>query len=85
MLTTWFNELSRSTNKRIRSNSWAQIKCVLEENGHTLASLARKLEVSRQAISKVKDRPSARVQEAIAGVIGMEPEDLWPDRYGRAA
>jgi Ner family transcriptional regulator len=65
----------------MQSVSWAQIKCALEERGHTLASLARKLEVSRSAISKVKVRPSPRVQAAIARAVGMKPEELWPERY----
>ena len=85
MLTTRAKNLYRSGRKTYRLDSWAQIKCALEESGHTLASLARHLEISRQAISKVKDSPSSRVQEAIAKAIHAKPEDIWPDRYRRAA
>jgi Ner family transcriptional regulator len=85
MLTTRAVKLGRSIKTITRLSSWAEIKCALEQKGHTLASLARKHQVSRQAFAKVKDSPSAPVQEAIAKALGEKPEEIWPNRYGKAA
>ena len=60
---------------------WPDIKSELEKRGITLSLLASQLEVSPQAVSKVKKRPSQRVQQAIAEALDEEPEEIWPDRY----
>ncbi len=85
MLTNRFEQLRRSTKKLIHSWSWAKIKCELEMRGHTLASLAEKSQVSRQAFSKVKNCISAPAQQVIADALGVEPQAIWPHRYRRDA
>lgn len=60
---------------------WPDIKSELEKRGITLSALASRLEISPQAVSKVKNRPSQRVQHAIAEAVDEPAENIWPDRY----
>ena len=60
---------------------WPEIKGELERRGVTLSDVADRLEVSPQAVSKVKKRPSRNVQRAIAEALNLRPEEIWPDRY----
>jgi Ner family transcriptional regulator len=68
--------------EKLRHNwDWPDIKSELEKRGITLSSLAEQLEVSPQAVSKVKKRSSHRVQNAIAKALQKRPENIWPERY----
>jgi len=57
------------------------IKGQLEIRGLSFATIAREIGVSRQAVRKALDKPSRRMEQAIAGKIGISPEKLWPERY----
>lgn len=57
------------------------IKGMLELRGSSFADIARELSVSRQAVRKAVNRPSRRMEKAIADKIGFPPEKIWPNRY----
>lgn len=58
------------------------IKAGLRKRGYTLATVAQKLGVSRQAVSLVlAGKRSQRIESYIAGILATAPESLWPERY----
>lgn len=61
----------------------ANIKAALSLRGRSLSDIARKLGVAPTTISIVSRgiRRSRRIEEAIAGELGMQAGQLWPDRY----
>lgn len=60
---------------------WMGIRARLLTKGYTLARLADELGVSQQAVSDVRYRPNARIQAAIAELLGVSPASLFSDRY----
>jgi len=60
---------------------WVWIKGQLELRGESFASIARDLEVTRPAVSKVKKFHYPRMECAIAQKLGLLPVDIWPERY----
>ncbi|MGB0972126.1 MAG: helix-turn-helix domain-containing protein [Mycobacterium sp.] len=63
---------------KVRSD-W--IKYQLARRGLNLTDLAKRLNISRQAVSNTLRSPNLRAQEAIAKAINIAPEYLWPERY----
>lgn len=58
------------------------IKAAIRKKGITLAELALRAEVSKQAISAALDRRSSeRIDLIIADFIGLKPHQVWPSRY----
>lgn len=59
------------------------VKARLRIAGTSLSAIARELSVSHSTVTIVSQghRKSARIQEMIASKIGVEPQDIWPDRY----
>jgi len=57
------------------------IKFQLRIRGTSLALLARENGVSRQAMSAALVKPSKRCEQPIAHAIGMQPHEVWPERY----
>jgi lambda repressor-like predicted transcriptional regulator len=66
-----------------------QIKAALRIRGGSFAQIAKRLGVSKSAVSaaaRSRDRRSKRIEAAIASGIGVAPARIWPDRYaGRNA
>jgi len=64
-----------------------EIKYQLERNGVSQADIARELGVTKAAIHQVIFRItiSDRIQRVIAGKLGLEPEEVFPDYYAPAA
>lgn len=58
------------------------IRMALESRGYTLSGIARSLGLSRKAVSGCANGHwrSPRVEEAIAGLIGVAPETLFGHR-----
>ncbi len=54
-----------------------QLRC----QGTTLAELARGLRVTKQGLHRVLDRPSARLEKALARRLGLTPRQLFPERF----
>lgn len=63
----------------------AWIKASLAARGLSLGGLARELGLSRGAAQKALWQPYLRMEQAIAERLGMNPEDIWPERFERRA
>lgn len=61
----------------------AEIRNHLRDMGTSLAEIARELGVARATVTIVSQgyRRSHWVQAAIAAKLGVEPKDLFPERY----
>lgn len=58
------------------------IKAAIRKKGITLAELATRANVSKQAVSAaIERRSSERVDQLIANFIGLKPHQIWPSRY----
>lgn len=60
---------------------WEWIKYQLRAKGTSLATLARDLRVTAQAVKNVKRSPYPRMERAIAKALGIAPQKLWPERW----
>lgn len=60
---------------------WEWIKYQLRSHGTSLAQLSRAQRVSDAAVKNVKRVPYPRMERAIADALGLEPIDLWPERW----
>jgi Ner family transcriptional regulator len=49
--------------------------------GHTLASLAKRHGLHRNAVAKALRVPFPKMERLIAKKLGMQPEQIWPERY----
>lgn len=60
-----------------------KIKMQLRLVGSSLADVARGLGVAGTTVTSVSQgyRRSRRIESAIASKLGVQPWDLWPDRY----
>ena len=60
-----------------------RIKMRLRLAGSSLADVARELGVAGTTVTSVSQgyRRSRRIEAAIAAKLGVQPRDLWPDRY----
>ena len=59
----------------------AWITFQLRLKGESFSTIARSMGVSRQAVRKALYMPYPRMEEAIASVIGLPPQVLFPERY----
>ena len=55
----------------------------LHARGVTLAQISREVDCSRALVTFTSQGKckSLRVEEAIAGHLGCEPSEIWPERY----
>lgn len=60
---------------------WEWIKYQLRIRGSSTAELARQLGVTDRAIRAVKTTPYPRIERAIAEALGIEKQQLWPERW----
>ncbi|MBP6726917.1 helix-turn-helix domain-containing protein [Ectopseudomonas oleovorans] len=60
---------------------WEWIKFQLRARGTSLAKLARALNVSGPAVKNVKRTAYPRMERAIAKALGVNVEQLWPERW----
>lgn len=66
----------KKTDKR---RAW--IKYQLELAGYNFAALAREHGLSRTCVLSALRRPYPKMEQIIADKIGLQPEELWPERY----
>ncbi|WP_312929873.1 helix-turn-helix domain-containing protein [Stutzerimonas nitrititolerans] len=62
---------------------WEWIKYQLRIHGCPPAELARQLGITDRAIRAVKRTPYPRIERAIALKLGVEPMQLWPERWNQ--
>jgi len=69
--------------KKIKSHEarWEQIKCLLRLHGFTLRGLASLYNVSPTCFISVAQKPYPKMEKIIAFHLGLNPWDLWPERY----
>jgi Ner family transcriptional regulator len=60
----------------------AWIKFQLELRGLTLGALARKKRISRKTVQKALHFPYPKSERLIARALGLQPQQIWPERYG---
>jgi Ner family transcriptional regulator len=53
----------------------------LKRKGWTMQGLADAHGYSRSAVSNAINRPWPAVEELIAGVLDLQPQEIWPSRY----
>lgn len=74
--------LSEIPRDPVQRNEW--IKFQLRVRGSSLSKIARRLGVTRQAVRNALAAPYPRMERAIAVEIGLEPHQIWPERYSGA-
>ncbi|SEE37506.1 Ner family transcriptional regulator [Pseudomonas costantinii] len=60
---------------------WEWIKFQLRVRGTNLAELARDQGLSDSAVRNAKKRPYPSVEREIAKALGLQPAQLWPERW----
>lgn len=60
---------------------WEWIKFQLRVRGKTIADLAREIDLNERALRSAKHRAYPRVEREIAKALGLEPGQLWPERW----
>lgn len=67
----------------VQRNEW--IKFQLRLRGSSFSKIARDLGVTRQAVRNALTSRYPRMERIIAREIGLEPHNIWPERYWGAA
>jgi len=57
------------------------IEYQLKLNRSSFANVARRLGITRQAVSQKVNSPSERIAEAIAADLKIPKKRLWPERF----
>lgn len=70
------NSVPKNTDER---RAW--IKYQLELRGHSFASIAREIGVARTVPQSALRRRYPKMERIIAAKLGLQPEDVWPERY----
>lgn len=60
---------------------WEWVKYQLRLRGSSLSQIARDLSVDRSAPARTVSRNYPKMQNAIASALGMNPQQIWPERY----
>lgn len=60
---------------------WEWIKYQLRAKGSSLAKVARELKLTGPAVKHAKQRPYPAVERAIAKKLGLQPPEIWPERW----
>ncbi|EAM6404684.1 helix-turn-helix domain-containing protein [Salmonella enterica] len=67
--------------KKRRNMHRADIIAELKKRGISLAELGRRHGRSIHTAKNALDKPYPNGERWIADALGMEPKDIWPDRY----
>ena len=59
--------------------AWFNYQLTLK--GSSYASVAERLEISRQAVRQLILNPPPKIAAMVAADLGKEPSELWPARY----
>ncbi|WP_315902134.1 helix-turn-helix domain-containing protein [Serratia liquefaciens] len=68
-----------------RGHDWHRADVVAEvrKKGTSLSALGRKNGLSSHTLKNALDKHYPHAEVIIATAIGLNPEDIWPSRYGQ--
>ena len=75
--------MPKTSKKTARGWHPADIKAGLAKKGYTFASIARKHGYVSNSPNTVLWRPWSTMERIVADILGVEPQAIWPSRYGR--
>jgi len=64
--------------------AWIWLKHLLELRGLTFGKIGRKHGIHKSCFTKVKTVPMPKNERILADYVGVDPWDIWPDRYDAA-
>jgi Ner family transcriptional regulator len=70
--------------KKSTDTPWKWIKHRLDLQGFNFNKLASIHKVDRSCFTGVKNKPIPKYERIIADYLGVDPWELWPDRYDEA-
>lgn len=73
------NHTKKLLSKPLTRRAWIIYQLTIK--GESLASVARRQGVSRQAMQRVLTYPYPRMEKALADFLGIAPHVLFPERY----
>jgi Ner family transcriptional regulator len=73
------NHTKKLLSKPDTRRAWVIYQLTLR--GESLASVARRKGVSRQAMQKVLTHPYPKMEKVLADFLGIAPSSLFPERY----
>lgn len=59
-----------------------EIKAAIRMRGSSMAELSRQHGYGISAVRQVLRRPWPAIERIVADYLGVEPQEIWPDRYG---
>lgn len=59
----------------------ADIKAALEKKGYRLSDIGRELGFDPESANQVLFRKWGTMEQAIAKILGVRAEEIWPSRY----
>lgn len=59
-----------------------EIKAAIRMRGSTMADLSRQNGYVDSVVKQVLRKPWPAVERIVADFLGVEPSEIWPDRYG---
>ena len=62
---------------------WEWIKFQLRLKGYSLRRLGKEYGVSSNAVDAVSSQHLPKWERIIADKIGLQPQEIWPERYGK--
>ncbi len=77
------NELDNRTKTLLQdpTKRRAWIKYQIQMQGLSMAQVAASAGVSRSCLYSVFDKTYPRMEKVLADAVGLEPAELWPERY----
>jgi Ner family transcriptional regulator len=61
----------------------ADVVAALHKKGWSLRELSRQNGLSAGTLKSALDRPYRKAEAIIAAALGMDPQDIWPERYAK--
>lgn len=77
------SDLDMTKSRQIGATGWhpAEVICAVRLKGESLASLGRKMRLSRKSLSWALTKPHLRANRAIAEFLDVPLQELWPQWF----
>jgi Ner family transcriptional regulator len=77
------SDFDLTNSRQTRPNGWhpAEVICAVRMKGESLASLGRKMRLSRKSLSWALTKPHIRANRAIAEFLDVPLNELWPQWF----